>query len=844
MGLRDRLKSLRDRLRRKEETIEVVASPPSEISSIKSIDYGTATQERTGGTTVTTTVSSSGGRSSSRTTVSSVGKTPSTSAPSVQQAKATTQQQAKQTQAQLQQQAKASAIQTQYLASRDKAGSLGQAGQFTVQDTGRRFESPVTPYGRIYQVQTGEVQGVPVTDTYTSPSITAISYGAKTRKATDEEIKYLLERNQALELTNPTWKQKVSAKAYDVGEFIGVDLSRENLQTPTYNVEAVQESFKSAYGEKIGGFAGGVVTGIIPSTRGEILSTGVTFGIGAGAGAGFTTAERLTAKIGGKVGKYIPRVIRTTELVGGGILGVAYGTQVVGGVINAGSPEQAGEIVGEAGREILSFGAGYKAGGKGANIIIDRIETAGRVSEPNVQAQLDAFVESGKTFPTAPTEQHLSLFLETTKKYPLITETVTQNVKISPSIKMQSGQFSGESIASLSSIPSTKNIAGGFHTTPMKFWPKGKGFISQAGTSELRGTYAGSEISIAFSGLTGGGLSGYSPSNLFKSISLAGGSPAVAFIKPEGFRVNKFVGKARKPIVENGVRVQDFADFSKPAKEGIIDIPQMKTEIEGILREGQSVVFESGKYYVEYEGRRIALDTFLTENSERIKIKDEGGKKIKIKDLEDVGYSLSSLESVETTIPTVSSSRGSSRKSSVSSSISSSITSSSITSSSIYPSSARSSIKSSKSSPRSSISSILSSITSSSSPSSSRRSIISSYTSKQKSISFPKIQRRRIVQPRQNGVTVELRRYGKFKPIGTFGSIQKAINVGREKAGSTLGATFRISGASTKGIATPKGFYRKKDKKKGTLFIEKSKYRLSKKGEKVEIQTAKRRKKK
>jgi len=93
---------------------------------------------------------------------------------------------------------------------------------------------------------------------------------------------------------------------------------------------------------------------------------------------------------------------------------------------------------------------------------------------------------------------------------------------------------------------------------------------------------------------------------------------------------------------------------------------------------------------------------------------------------------------------------------------------------------------------------------------------------------------------------VSIRRYGKFKTIGTGLSLGKAISLGTGRVGGTLGATFKIfptkQGKVTGGIRIPKGFYTKTSKK-GLLFIEQPKYRLSTTGEIGEIQIAKRRRK-
>ena len=87
------------------------------------------------------------------------------------------------------------------------------------------------------------------------------------------------------------------------------------------------------------------------------------------------------------------------------------------------------------------------------------------------------------------------------------------------------------------------------------------------------------------------------------------------------------------------------------------------------------------------------------------------------------------------------------------------------------------------------------------------------------------------------------RRFGKFKPIGIATSTEKALKIGTNFAGKTLGATFKITG---KGLKLPKIIpgYRIKQTKQGTLFIEQRRYRLNTPTEKREIKSYKRRKRK
>lgn len=87
---------------------------------------------------------------------------------------------------------------------------------------------------------------------------------------------------------------------------------------------------------------------------------------------------------------------------------------------------------------------------------------------------------------------------------------------------------------------------------------------------------------------------------------------------------------------------------------------------------------------------------------------------------------------------------------------------------------------------------------------------------------------------------VLVRRRKKFRQIGIGRTIGEAISIGKERVGSTLAATFKIQGVRATGnIPTPVGF-----RIKNGLFIERRSKRLSRVGETIEIQQAKRRKKK
>ena len=104
------------------------------------------------------------------------------------------------------------------------------------------------------------------------------------------------------------------------------------------------------------------------------------------------------------------------------------------------------------------------------------------------------------------------------------------------------------------------------------------------------------------------------------------------------------------------------------------------------------------------------------------------------------------------------------------------------------------------------------------------------------------------------GYVAEVRRKGKFKPVARTTSAEEAFWVGKGVVDNTLGASFRVrkvekeNKKKTKPIedifswGIPKDFYTKQEKGE-TIFIEKRGKRISTKGEKREIQQARKRKK-
>ncbi len=85
--------------------------------------------------------------------------------------------------------------------------------------------------------------------------------------------------------------------------------------------------------------------------------------------------------------------------------------------------------------------------------------------------------------------------------------------------------------------------------------------------------------------------------------------------------------------------------------------------------------------------------------------------------------------------------------------------------------------------------------------------------------------------------SVEERRFGTFRTIGSGLSLKQAFAVGREKVSGGLGATFRITGRGVTGLRLPKGFRLGKTPQ---TFVEKRKFRISRRGEKRGLALARR----
>ena len=145
-----------------------------------------------------------------------------------------------------------------------------------------------------------------------------------------------------------------------------------------------------------------------------------------------------------------------------------------------------------------------------------------------------------------------------------------------------------------------KTSGKGYHSTS-QIWDD---LLTTKGSSELPGTYISTEVSPHF--LKTGGGSGYKFDVLdyfYGDVIYGNIKPGVMEITPEGFRPGKWT--------KTGKTYSWVDDI----KYGIVDVPAMKTEIEGIIRPGTQLIPTGKGGYIKYGGRKIPVDTFKLSTS-------------------------------------------------------------------------------------------------------------------------------------------------------------------------------------------------------------------------------------
>ncbi|MFA6074030.1 MAG: hypothetical protein WC758_07985 [Candidatus Woesearchaeota archaeon] len=344
------------------------------------------------------------------------------------------------------------------------------------------------------------------------------------------------------------------------------------------------KELSSKYG-KVGEVAGGVVTGLVPSTKGELLTTAGALALGGAIGAGIKGGSYILGKIP-KVGEYSAKGFKLFGYGAGLYSTGAYGINVATQFEQAEGTYEKSQIIGKATRETGAVILGGYAGSKAVDIGIGFKTTRGRTFLETEQGE----------YPASPSKTHLDLF--------------KKNV-----------------------IPELGETSGAFHTTSQKFW-KGGEIIPAEGTSELAGLYGSTKVSTPFAR-----ISGSVKTKLFPSIQdLLGitGEPSIAYIKPEGFRYGE-IEFSKTKIFEGQKRIKGkgYAFFEETLRKGYADVPSIKTEIEAIFRpEAGNYLFESGKYYTKIKNVKVPIDVFKygeTKILEQIKSEKKiGGSKRKV----------------------------------------------------------------------------------------------------------------------------------------------------------------------------------------------------------------------
>lgn len=710
----------------------------------------------------------------------------------------------------------------------------------TATTTGYIGEMPVLMEGDVYGWKTGNLMNGGNIMEYRTME------GGKTRLSTIEEVRMVSPLTETVG-TQATWLGETKGKYTQFA-------SQESNFASLVNRGIVKWESK---GGKAREFVGGVVQGIVPQTKGELISTGLLVGAGGLFGAGvkgtaiLSKASFLTKiPVVSKVAPYYSPAIKVASYGVGTYLTGKYAFETGTLMTQTESSRGKGEILGGSIREFGAVGLGYGLGYKGAEKVYGLYSTRGRTEIP-IEKLTPQDVLSGKeTFPSAPTSKHYQLFQGTAKRVP---ELAIEDTYFYEGLKKP------YNLKQPIESPTYKPFM--IHVTPEKFWTTK--IIPKASESELAGIFGSSYASIHFSGL---GKSGYSLFKFPRLKSIIGGDkPALAVMKPFGFRVNKAI--RTKPYQEGGNWYS--LKFPRKAKLGWADIPLNKEEIQAVARiEAGSYGLQSQKYYTTIFGTRVPIDIFgatgkleteggllgggkttyeLPESISLTDIRSSVARKSKSSKLNIIELparyskstikSSSKLYSVPSSLLYSFSSRGSrGRSSRGSSSILSSFAPSSYT-------------------PSSSISSYISISEPRSSPSKpSGRSYSSSYISPPSepssyisSSSSSKITKRttpfKYKLPTSNKIRgglfgVSIRRFGKFKPIGSNLSLERAFSIGRKATTTTLGATFKIIGKGQLSVRTPSGYYTKPSKE-GLLYIEKRGRRLKRgTGEIQEIQIA------
>jgi len=202
--------------------------------------------------------------------------------------------------------------------------------------------------GTIYSYQVGEYKGVPVYQTR------VVQETGESRFATQEEAREL----------SPLTVEKGEGPKTKIGRFIGEEVGKTKkfLETEEGAAQFIEKPIKE-WGEKGGKgrkVVSEIITGIIPTTKGEIISTVASFGLGSLVGAGVRGGERAISLIGEQAARYAVPTYRGVITAGG-----LYTTgRYVSGISKQVKETGSFESVGEGFRDLALFGKGFKTGTK------------------------------------------------------------------------------------------------------------------------------------------------------------------------------------------------------------------------------------------------------------------------------------------------------------------------------------------------------------------------------------------------------------------------------------------------------------------------------------------------
>lgn len=202
--------------------------------------------------------------------------------------------------------------------------------------------------GTIYSYQVGEYKGVPVYQTR------VVQETGESRFATQEEAREL----------SPLTAEEGEGPKTKIGRFIGEEVgeTKKFLETEEGAAQFIEKPIKE-WGEKGGKgrkVVSEIITGIIPTTKGEIISTVASFGLGSLVGAGVRGGERAISLIGEQAARYAVPTYRGVITAGG-----LYTTgRYVSGISKQVKETGSFESVGEGFRDLALFGKGFKTGTK------------------------------------------------------------------------------------------------------------------------------------------------------------------------------------------------------------------------------------------------------------------------------------------------------------------------------------------------------------------------------------------------------------------------------------------------------------------------------------------------